>query len=548
MLRWPAQALLRWRAARPRAVRITRRQFLATAAATHLLPQGFAHAAGRGAVLRVMGAGAPNAVDSFSPGLNRESIQVSWNVYDRLIRFAPKALGEGLSGFDYFTLQPEAAQGYDVADGGRTLRFFLRPDATFHDGTPVRAEDVKFSLDRVLASPIGRAQFATGSMTDPKQFVIEDDLTLRIDLPQPDRFALPNLALTYPIIVNATAARAHASADDPFAAQWLRRNVAGGGAYQLAQWQMGEYVRFARFDGWRSGLAPGFAEVLWQTVPAGETRQAALMRGDADLVQDVAPRDVGRLAAQPGVRVAGVPTTSFHFIAMNTQVAPFSDVRIRRAIAMALPYRDMFTAALAGRGQPLWGGASVPEGTQFPQPMGYDTDPEAARRLLADAGLPDGFDTTFAFDMSLSAIAEPVAVLAQEALAKIGIRIAIERVPTGQLGARLQDRAVPFYFEASTAFLADPDYFFRIFYSGPTRWNFGAYENADFAARVARTRFETDPLAYGRDVSAMIAAAKRDLPMILLWHPMLDVAMRNDVDGYAFAFHRMLDIRPLQRS
>ena len=525
----------------------TRRQFLATAAAAGLVPRGFAHAAGRGDLLRVMGAGAPNAVDSFSPGLNRESIQVSWNVYDRLVRFAPRPLDDGLTSFDYFTLQPEAAERFEVADGGKTLRFFMRPDARFHNGAPVTAEDVKFSLDRVLASPIGRAQFATGSLTDPAQFVIEDDLTLRIDLPQPDRFALPNLALTYPIIVNATAARANARADDPFAADWLRRNTAGSGAYTLAEWRQGEFVRLARHDGWRAGPRPGFAEVLWQTVPAAETRQAALIRGDVDLVQDVAPRDVARLSAQPGLKVAGVPTTSFHFIAMNTQAAPFTDPRVRRAIALALPYRDMFQAALAGRGQPLWGGSTAPDGPAFPQPMGYDTDTNTARALLAEAGLPNGFDTTFAFDMSLAAFAEPVAVLAQEALARIGIRLRIDRVPAGQLGARLQERAVPFYFEASTAFLADPDYFFRIFYTGPTRWNFGAYDNPDFAKRVARSRFQADPKAYARDVAEMIAAAKRDLPIILLWHPMLDVAMRADVEGYSFAFHRMLDMRPLTR-
>ncbi|WP_227666695.1 ABC transporter substrate-binding protein, partial [Klebsiella variicola] len=74
--------------------------------------------------------------------------------------------------------------------------FNLRKDALFHDGAPVTAEDVKWSLDRVVASAVGKSQFSTGSMTDPKQFVVVDAHTIRIDLPQPDRFALPNLALT----------------------------------------------------------------------------------------------------------------------------------------------------------------------------------------------------------------------------------------------------------------------------------------------------------------------------------------------------------------
>ena len=110
----------------------------------------------------------------------------------------------------------------------------------------------------------------------------------------------------------------------------------------------------------------------------------------------------------------------------------------------------------------------------------------------------------------------------------------------------MQKKEVPFYFEASAAFLADPDYFFRIFYSGPTRWNFGSYANPEMASLVERTRFETDRAAYARDVQRMIELAKEDLPIILLWQPTLDVAMRRPVEGMKLQFHRQLDLRTLR--
>ncbi|MFN3936660.1 MAG: ABC transporter substrate-binding protein [Gemmobacter sp.] len=524
--------------------KLSRRQFLAAAAAAGLLPAPFAGAAGRDGVLRVATEGPPNSFDGFGPGLNRQSIQVSWNCYDRLLRFAYRPRGDGTAAFDYFTLEGELAEAWEVSADGRQITFRLR-EAVFHDGRPVTAEDVKFSLDRVVASPVGRSQFATGSMTEPDQFVVLDDRTIRIDLPRADRFALPNLALTFPVIVNARAVRAGAGAGDPFGHEWLRSNIAGGGAFRLAEADPGSRYLFDRFEDWRSGPAPGFDRVLWQVVPAPETRTAMLERGDLDIMQDVAPKDVARLAATPGIRVAGVPTTSFQFIGMNGRIAPFDDVRVRQAIAHALPYADLFAAALHGRGQPLWGGSRTAEGGRFPQPMGYDTDPDRARALLAEAGLAQGFETTFSFDLAQSSVAEPVAVLLQEALGRIGIRVTIDKVPAGELGTRLQDKTVPFYFEGSTAFLADPDYFFRIFYHGETRWNFGSYANPEFAELVERTRFETDPAAYARDVARMIDLAKQEVPIILLWHPYLDVAMREGVAGYSFAFHRMLDFRPL---
>jgi peptide/nickel transport system substrate-binding protein len=524
-----------------------RRGFLAAALAAGLVPRGVAQAAGGGAVLRVLSAGAPNAADSFSPGLNRESIQISWNVYDRLVRFAPAPAGAGIEGFDPGRIEGEAAEAFEVERGGRALRFVLRAGAVFHDGRPVTAGDVKFSLDRVLASPIGRAQFATGSMRDPAQFVIEDDRTIRIDLPEADRLALPNLALTYPVIVNAEAARAQATADDPFAAEWLRLNPAGGGAFRLDAWEAGGMVRLTRFEGWRSGPRPGFEAVEWRSVPEAETRLAALRRGDCDIMQDLGPRDVARVAAEPGLRVAGMPTGSFHLIGMNGAMAPFDDARVRRAVAAALPYEAMFEAALKGRGVPLWGGSAVAEGTAFPQPMGYRTDPDLARALLAEAGLAQGFETRFAFDMAQAAVAEPLAVLLAEALGRVGIRVAIERIPAGRIGGLLQERALPFYFEGSTALLSDPDYFLRVFFTGPTRWNFGAYADPAFEALAARARFEGDPARYAADVAAMIGMVKRDVPVILLWKPFLDVAMRADVAGYRLAVHRMLDLRPLRR-
>ena len=523
-----------------------RREFLAASAALGLLPMPrWALAQGAGDRLRVMSEGAPNAFDSFSPGLNRHAIQISWNIYDRLVGFGTTEGPDGVRSYDYYDIRPELAESYEV--DGRFLTFRLREGATFHDGRPVTAEDVKFSLDRVVASPIGRAQFATGSMTDPAQFVVVDERTIRIELPQPDRLALPNLALTYPIMVNAALAKAQATEADPFAAEWLRTNPAGGGAFRIAEAKLGERILFERFDDWRSGERPAIRQVLWQTVPQVETRVAALRRGDADIVQDLPARQAMALSDEAGVKVAGVPTSAFQFIGMNSRIAPFDRPEVRQAIAAALPYEAMFKAALLGRGRRLFGGATVAEGTEFPQPLGTATDVEKARRLLVAAGLADGFDTSFAFDLSQAGVAEPVAVILQEALAKVGIRVTIDKVPSGQLGTRLQEKSVPFYFEGSIAFLRDPDYFLRIFYSGETRWNFGSYANPEFDALLAQARYETDAAAYAAQVTRMIDMVKRDLPIILLWNPTLDVAMRQDVAGYSFIFHRMLDLRPLRR-
>ncbi len=508
-----------------------------------------AHAEGRGDSLRVLSEAGPNTCDPIGIGANRNAIQLHWNTYDRLVRFGTRHLADGTLADDPAVIEGELAERFEVSADGCAITFHLRRDATFHDATPVTADDVAWSLARVLANPIGRAQLATGSLASPDQVTVLDAHTLRITTPQPDRLTLPNLALTFPVIMNAGLARAHATPADPWAAEWLRGNVAGGGPYRLDAYAPGQAVTLSRFEDWRSGARPGFRRVLWQVVPEPQSRVAALVRGDADLVQDLPPEAAASLAPGPsGARVLGLPAAgSFQFIGMDGSKPPFDAVKVRQAVAFALPYQAMFEAALLGRGRALFGGAEVAQGTAFPQPMGTRTDPDRARALLAEAGYPRGLDTTLTIDLALASVAEPVALLVQEALGRIGLRVAIRKLPAGQLGTLLQAKAVPFFFEATSAFLSEPDYVLRVFYSGATRWNFGSYANPEFDALVARTRLEADQAAYARDVGRMITLAKQELPIIPLWQPDLELGLLHSVTGYRSEFHHQLDLRTLRR-
>jgi len=523
-----------------------RRDVLKLAAAVPALAG--AGPAARGDSLRLLTEGWPNTFDPIGLGANRYAIGLHWNSYDRLLRFATVRKADGTLAEDPTKLEGELAEGWEVSADGREITLRLREGALFHDGTPVGAEDVKWSLDRVVSLPVGRAQFATGSMLDPSQFRVLDARTLRIATPRADRFTLPNLALTFPIIINSRLARAQATAADPWATDWLRGNVAGGGAFRLEQHQPGQRLLLSRNDDWRNGAAPGFRRVLWQASPTPAARRAALERGDADWAQDLLPRDAAALAESGRLLVpAGAAPGAFHFIGMNGLRPPFDDVRVRRAVACALPYQAMFQAALFGRGRPLFGPPDAADGLRFPQPMGTATDPEQARALLAEAGLAEGFSTTFSFDQTRATVGGPVALLVQEALGRVGIRVTIETVPGGQLGTLLERRQVPFFFEGSAAFLAAPDYFFRVFYHGSTRWNFGAYGNPEFAALVEQTRFAPAGDGYDAAVARMIALARADLPIIPLWQPASDNGLQPGISGHVERFHRMPELRTLGR-
>ncbi|MEH3085389.1 MAG: ABC transporter substrate-binding protein [Xylophilus ampelinus] len=504
----------------------------------------------RAETVRVLAEGTPNSRDPHGDGVSRESLGVFTNVYDRLINFGRVRLPSGIWRYDYGRLQGELAESFEASPDGRTLTFHLRRDATFHDGRPVTAADAKWSLDRAVSLPTPQRQLATGSLTDPAQFTVVDARTLRIALPRRDRFTLPNLALTFCSVINAELAKEHATPADPWATAWLQHHAAGGGAYRIESWTPGQQVNYRRFDDWKSGPLPPVRRAVFQTVPAAATRAAALQRGDADIALQLPPREFDALAADRArVQAHSVPVANaFRFVAFNSREKPFDDVRVRQAVAWALPYTSLFQGASLGHGQPLFGAARAEPATgAFPQPFPYETQLQRARALLAEAGYPQGFATRFAYNLGDAAVSEPAALLIQESLRKVGIALTIEKHPVAQWGTLLTQRKLPFFMDWSSAWFLDPDYFFRIFFQGDWRWNLGNFQDAELARIVEQARWEADRAKYDALMRRAAAIAFREVPVVPLWMPSFDVAMRPDLDGFTAYIHGQVDFRTLAR-
>src|SRR3979490_3190200 len=186
------------------------------------LAAGSVQAQTRAETLRYVTGASVNTLDPNIPGSTRESFAVSLSTYDRLVSFGRKQLN-GKWVFDLDNITGELAESYDVSPDGMKITFHLRKDAKFQDGTPVTAEDVKWSLDRAVTAPVlGKAQLLTGSLTSPDQFKVIDPLTFEVTLPKPDKLALPNLATVYPIIIHSKVAKEHATPDDPWATAGLK--------------------------------------------------------------------------------------------------------------------------------------------------------------------------------------------------------------------------------------------------------------------------------------------------------------------------------------
>ncbi len=532
----------------------SRRQLSVVALVAFSLAAGSVQAQTRSETLRYVTGASVNTLDPNIPGSTRESFAVSLSTYDRLVCFGRKQLN-GKWVFDLDKITGELAESYDVSPDGLKLTFHLRKDAKFQDGTPITAEDVKWSLDRAVTAPVlGKAQLLTGSMTSADQFKVIDPLTFEVALPKPDKLALPNLATVYPIIINSKLAKEHATAEDPWATAWLKEHTAGSGPYAIDTFKPGEQVIMSRNEAWNRGSADkpaSFKRVIIQSVPEPATRANLVERGDADLVVDLQASDVQSLEAKGKLKVISTPQyNAVTFVSMNTKIPPFDNVNVRRAVAFALPYDDMFKAALFGRGAPLfgasWADGKPPSGAYpIPQPVKLDLD--KARDYLKAAGLPEGFPTTFSFNVGQASTAEPMAALVKESLAKIGIKVDIQKLPDAQMSTQINEKKLPFFTEGIVAWLPSTDYFYRNFYTGDQRWNYSSINDPELVAIAQEARFEPDKAKYEDDGRKLNAIHFSEMPQIPLWQPNQDAVMAPSVDGYTYEFHRQVDYRDLSR-
>ncbi|MEM9502609.1 MAG: ABC transporter substrate-binding protein [Cyanobacteria bacterium P01_E01_bin.43] len=506
----------------------------------------------------VQGGGFPNSLDLHRVGTNRPAYGVSWAMYDRLMTFGKKTLDDGSISYDYTVLEPELAESWEMAEDGMSVTFKLRADATFHDGTPVTANDVKWSFDRAVSiGGFPSFQMKAGALENPEQFEVVDDTTFVVKFLRPDKLTMIDMAVPIPVIINAKLVEPHLTDEDPWGAEWLNNNDAGGGAYMIKEFKPNERIVLERFADWKSGPLPQVAEVIVLNVPEAGNRRALLEKGDIDINFELSEKDQQELAASGDFTVVSTPIENCLYSVdmhtnpqLNGEDNPFADVKVRQAVSYAIPYDAIMDTALYGQAVPMYGGKSAkPDSIAWPQPSPYSTDMEQAKALMSESGYPDGFETTLAFNMGTKEWAEPAVVLIQESLAELGITVNIEKVPGANFRSVLVEKSRPMIINNFGGWLNYPDYFFFYAYHGQdATFNGSSYKNPEMDKQIeAALASEPGKADYDENVKGFIEMAWQEMPRAPLVQPQLGIAMQPGVEGYQYWFHRQLDFRQLQK-
>ena len=532
-----------------------RRDFIASsvaAAGSIVLPLEVLAQDRRKELLVVANEFGPNSLDIHTVGANRPSYGVSWICYDRLMTFGKKKGPDGVMTYDYTKLEPELAESWAVAKDGKSVTFKLRKNAKFHDGTPVTAKDVKWSLDRaVTVGGFPTFQMKAGSLEKPEQFVVVDDHTIRIDFLRADKLTMMDLAVPVPCIFNSELVKKNATREDPWGLNWTKSNVAGGGAYKLESWKPGQEIIYVRNDDWKSGKLPKIRRIVQRDIPSAGNRRALLEKGDIDMTYEMPPKDFLEMSQAGKLNVVSTPIeNAIWYIGMNVNKPPFNNPKVRQAVALAIPYEKVMDGAMYRRATKLWGDKdNKAAGTVWPQPHGYAYDIPKARALMKEAGMEAGFETTISLDLGGATVGEPTCILIAESLALIGIKVTINKIPGANWRAALLKKDMPLILNRFGGWLNYPEYFFFwCYHSQDAVFNTMSYKNPAMDKLIEAARFEADPKKYEQHVHGFMNIAFDEVPRIPLAQPNFDVAMQKSIKGYTYWFHLQPDFRDLEKS
>ena len=418
----------------------TRRTMLATSGAAMLAPGARAQG-----VKRIVTAN-NSPYDTLDPHVVFDigRIATRLNMYDCLVRWVdnPPKLAMWL------------AEKVDISPDGLDYIFTLRKGATFHDGSPVTADDVVYSMERILAMKKGAYGLFKGAIEPGKTKAI-DPGTVRFTLEQP--FAVFMSVLAELWIVNSKLVRANEKSGD-WGAEYLTRNEAGSGSFKLRRYDPAVGFQADRFDkhvmGWDK---PAVDQIEFRVALETTSRVLGMLKGDFQLTDGYLPLDqIKRLKESPNIRVDEAESLRTMYFVIHNQRAPLNDVNLRRAILCAFDYNAFNNDILGGTVARNYG---IIPNTLWGAPKdlkGYDYDLARAKDYLSKVKAPLRpltIGVLAGFSQS-----EQAAVLLQAGLAKIGVEAKLISEPWSVIQGKYNDPdrthdLIPLW---RSAYFADP--------------------------------------------------------------------------------------------
>ncbi len=436
------------------------------------------------------------------------SFQVLENVYDTLVQPAAD-----------LSMEPALAESWEISDDNLTWTFTLRSGVKFHNGRDLVAQDVVYSFERIIAEGLNGWRFgAVDTISAP------DDATVVMTLTQPS----PNL------LVSIAGFKGMAIIPEEIVTDGsIGTSPVGTGPFRFVSQSPDQGIVLEKNpDYWRAGEGlPKLDGIQFVQIPDAGTKLTALRTGEVHWIDTVPPQDIESLSGEDGVTVGRVPGGDYHYFALNQNLPPFDDVRVRQAIAHAINREEIAEAAQFGAATANQAAIPASNAAWYLDyaPFGSG-DAATAQGLLDEAGV-SGLTIDFLVSSDFPETVTQAQVISAE-LAAVGITVEITDVDfttwldmqgNGEFGA----------FMLSWIGNIDPDDFYYAQHHSDGGFNFQGYSNPDVDALLDGARVETDQAARKALYDQAAQLIVDDASYIYLYNPDNINAWRNEVSGYA---------------
>jgi len=426
-------------------------------------------------------------------------------------------------------------------------RFKLRPGVKFHDGSPFSADDVVYSIQRGQEKTSQINNYAAGVGTARKI----DDLTVEFALPAVNPIFLEHLDTLW-IMSKSWSEKNRVTKPLDFANKeesFTSLNSNGTGPYVLVSRAPGIKTVYRRNPNYWGKIEGNVQEIVYTPIANDATRNAALVSGEIDFVLDPAPRDLARLRTTPGVKVIDGPENRIVFIGMDqgrdellySSVKgknPLKDIRVRKALYQAIDIETMKAK--------LMNGQSFPTGAMTPSPLGDYNDPEiekrfpydvaAARKLLADAGYPDGFEIQLDCPNNRYVNDEQICIALAGMWAQLKVKVKVVAQPRVTYFPKLEKYDFSMYMLGWGGAVTDAEVVMtpvlrnNLGEKGVGFYNYGHSRNDKFDALAAQSSVEADPKKREELVKAALREYKEQFTTLPLHRQVIPWAARSNVN------------------
>ena len=456
------------------------------------------------------------------------------NVYESLVYYNSKT----------FAVEPVLATSWKEISPTQ-VRFNLRKEVKFSDGTPFTADDAVFSLNRAMAKTSNFSPYVQGI----DKVVKVDSHTIDVILIGPNPVLLRQM--TELRMMSKAWAEKNKSVDpkDMKAADenFAHRNAMGTGPYVLTSWQPDQRMVFKRNPNWWGKMEGNVTEIVYTPIKSAATRIAALLSGEVDMVLDPTPQDLGRLRASADLKVIDGLENRTIFLGMDqfreelpgSNVKgknPLKDVRVRKALYQAIDVDTISRNIMRGLGKPT-GALVAPQVAGWTEGVAkrFPYDVEAAKKLLADAGYPSGFEVDFACPNNRYINDEAICQAVTAMWARVGVKAKLRTMPLVNYFPMIQR------YEASIYMLGWGVPTFDALYSlqslvrtvgqgGDGNYNVGRYSNERMDYLVDRVKVETDAPVRARMLTEALQLSNDTVSHIPLHDQVIPWAMKKNVE------------------